>query len=434
MPTATFETYLAIVVELGDALAEKKRLRGNERWKAALKMVQKDGGSWGGYMNTPPGSVKPLRCVSRRMHDEIKAEALPYFNMYPTLKDIVDRLDAAYIPYAKVFRALDSRKTPLVVGATRGPAYERAALERVLSNDGTSLSEVRNDLGYWFDLVDRAAYQDGRLGHRRRVMTFGRSLIETLTKNPEIIVSGDEKRQWLLTHILCRTSWRAYLWGDRAMEDYCVGVLHNLLREFPDFVVHSRILAHVSYHDKKSTAPFVDLKAYDAGVKTCVPKFHHSIGASLNNAAASVIDIGGNSISIDDRLHVLGDRTIREALDLGRAVDENEGDLEGAAMCTRRYAVTLAELDRDYDGGRRAISDIRTTLRANNFSAPLAEVRLIQAEADICEAEWKLEGKVSSLVECGVLLERAAGMAEHRGLALSEEARAYRERASQLGR
>lgn len=436
MPEAAFDAYFGVIVELGEALADKKRLRGADRWKTAFKDIPKAGGSWGGYMNTPPGSVKPIRCVSRALHDHLKGEAVHYLEMYPSLKEILDRLETAFPPYVEAYYALDSRTNRAIVGASRGPAYERETLERVLHKEGTSLGAVYDDVDYWINLIDRTAYQGGRLGNRRSVLVFGRSLIETLRNNPNTIVCGERNKWWLLTHVLSRVSWRAYLWGDRAMEDYCVGVLHELLREFPDLAVHSRILSHTHYHDKKSTAPFKKLKAYDEGARTSVPQLHDSIGPHLNHAIAVVLESEEmTSTSLDDRLIVLGDRTIRQALDLNRKIDEHGGDLEGAAMCTIQYAVAVARHDRDYDGARRAIADIRRTLKTNNFSAPLAEMRLITAEADICEIAWRYgDAPVSSLIECGVLLERAANFAEASVLALTREAKKYRDRAANLGR
>ena len=436
MPQTAFAAYFEAVIELGNALADKKRLRGADRWKMAFKDIRKDGGSWGGYMNTPPGSVKPIRCVSRSLHDDLKGEALHYLGMYPSLKAIVDRLDAAFLPYVAAYRALDSRKNREIVGASRGPAYNREALERAVQQDGATLENVYNDVDYWIDLIDRAVYQGGRLGNRRSVMIFGRSLIETLRSNPNTIIVGDRNKWWLLTHVLSRVSWRAYLWGDRAMEDYCVSVLHELLREFPDFAVHTRIMSHEVYHDKHSILPFKKLKAYDDGARTSVPKLLHSIGPFLNHAAAAVLDSTAmSSTSLDDKLIVLGNRSVREALELSRKDDEHEGDLEGAAMCTRRFAVTMAKFDRDYNGARQAIADIRHTLKKNSFSAPLAEMRLIEAEADISEIEWKKgDAPVSSLVECGVLLERAANFAENSPLALKKEAKIYRDHAANLGK
>lgn len=435
MPQAAFDTYFEVIVELGEALADHKRLRGADRWKTAFKDIPKDGGSWSGYMNTPPGSVKPIRRVSRRLHDDLKREAFHYFAMYRSLEAIVDRLEAAYPPYVDAYYALDSRTNRDIVGASRGPTYERENLERVLHKEGTSLGAVYDDVAYWNDLIDRAAYQGGRLGNRRSVLVFGRSLIETLRKNPKSIVARDRDRWGLLTHILCRISWRAYQWGDRAMEDYCVFSLHELLREFPDFVVHSRIQSHIHYHDQTSTVPFVKLKARDDGARTSVPRLLGGIGSYLNHAVDVVLNTHEMaSTSLDDKLVVLGNRSIRQAIDLGRKSDEHEGDLEGAAMCTSQYAVAVAQHDRDYDKARREISDVRKILNESRFSAPLAEMRLIKAEADVCEIAWKNgDASVSTLVECGVLLERAANFGEASPLALAVEAKSYRDRAANLG-
>jgi len=328
MHQTSFDTYFRIIVELGNALADKKRLHGPDRWKMAFKDIRKDGGSWGGYMNTTPGSVKPIRCVSRKLHEDLKGEAFHYFVMYPSLKAIVDRLDAAFLPYVDAYRALDSRKNRAIVGASRGPAYDREAIERTLQQDGVTLDNVYHDVDYWIHLIDKAVYQGGRVGNRRSVMTFGRSMIEILRSNPQIITGSDRNKYWLLTHVLGRVSWRAYLWGDRAMEDHCVGILHELLREFPDFEVHSRILCHEFYHDKKSILPFNILKACDDGARTSVPKLRFSIGSHLYNAVGAVLNSEEmSSTSLDDKLIVLGGRSLRQSLDTGRKDDAHGGDL-----------------------------------------------------------------------------------------------------------
>ena len=434
MSQKAFDVYFDAIIALGDALADKKRLHGKDRWKTAFKDVRKDGGSWGGYMNTPPCSVKPIRCISRKLHDDLKGEANHYLEMYPSLGAILSRLEAAYPPYVETYNALDARRNQIIVGASHGPAYEREALERFLG-EGTTLNAVYDDIDYWIDLIDKTANQGGRLGNRRSVFVFGRSLIETLRNNPGAIVGCDRNKWWLLTHVLSRVSWRAYLWSNHVMEDYCVRVLHELFRDFPDFAVDSRIRSHLGYHDKNSTAPFEILKAYDLGASTNVRSFHHSIGPSLFNAAVAVIKSDAMySTHIDDSLAVLGNRSIRQALDLARRDDEHEGDLEGAAMCTRYFAVMLAKYDRDYDGARRAISDMNHMLETNSFSAPLAEMRLIAAEADICEIEWRNgDAGDNNLAQCGVFLERAAIFAERSPLLLAEDAKIYRDRAVNIG-
>lgn len=260
----------------------------------------------------------------------------------------------------------------------------QGCIERLIDKVAMSKTEVLSSLDDLCIFLNRAIYDERRLGECKVAIRNGCFVYRLLVERPNIFSFNEDGRYVAMLNALTRIRWAAYQTEDHTIERWVDQQLLAIAQDFHDPAVEVMLLQSRVYYEKDGIAAARSMKIYGEKPRTQMRGAAIYCATWLNSACA-LIRAGA---ALEQSLPQLGGVTPEAAMHRQLELDQQENDLEGAALTYRALAGHLASAFRLKEASELQWLGVEFLKRMPG-SAAYAALSLEEAAAEIDYQEFR---------------------------------------------